>query len=51
MKHQFISASNKRKIQDRRIIERRTPKRGVNIRHDDELLPKRIRNNQTNKDK
>ena len=27
--------SNERKIQDRRKIERRAPKRGVNVRHDD----------------
>lgn len=35
---------NKRDWEDRRKVERREPKRGVNIRHDDEnYIPKRAR--------
>jgi hypothetical protein len=35
----------KRKITDRRKIERRTPRKGVNVRHDDRdgYVPKRVK--------
>lgn len=37
--------AQERKILDRRTMERRAPKRGVNVRHDDKCVeqPKRIR--------
>jgi hypothetical protein len=36
---------NNRTTADRRKIERREPKRGVNVRHDDkDYIPKRVRN-------
>lgn len=37
-------AEKSKRVEDRRKIDRRAPKRGVNVRHDDaDYVPRRIR--------